>query len=260
MLTIQEEKKIQIEILKDIDLFCKNNDLKYTLLGGSLLGAVRHKGYIPWDDDIDIGMVREDYEKFIHSYLSSSFAIIRPGDIDYFYPFTKVYAKDTILIEKDSKKTGKFGVYVDVFPIDYVPNDEKKRNKYFKKINRYKNIVAIKNTRLKKERLFLKNMFLCILKICFCSVKIEKLVLKMDKYAKSVKESDYMANSIWGYGYRETTNSTVFCKYILSDFENQKFSIVEKSDEWLTNVFGDYMKLPPIEKRISNHSFDAFYK
>ena len=124
---IEELKRIQIGILKHLDAFCNENNLKYFMCGGTLLGAVRHKGFIPWDDDIDIMMKREDYDKLIELYPkndNSNFKLFSYElDKSFPYPFAKMDDFRTIF-EEEINDSYKIGVNIDIFPIDYITEDE----------------------------------------------------------------------------------------------------------------------------------------
>ena len=123
---IEELKRIQIGILKHLDAFCKENNLTYFMCGGTLLGAVRHKGFIPWDDDIDIMMKREDYDKLIALYPkndNSNFKLFSYElDKSFPYPFAKMDDCRTIF-EEEINDSYKIGVNIDIFPIDYITED-----------------------------------------------------------------------------------------------------------------------------------------
>ena len=259
-LTVNDIKKIEVDILRNIDSFCKEHNLKYFLLGGTLLGAVRHRGFIPWDDDIDIGMPREDYDTFCRIFKLPNLDLHLPGEKKYPYPFAKVTQKNSVIYELENSYQGYFGVYVDIFPLNEIPDDLKLRQKYFKKLNNYKYLISIKTTLLSKKRNFLKTILLLILKFLFVFVPVERLVLKVDKYVSSFNNCDFIGNSSWGYGIRETTKKYVFSNTTNLPFEGHSFPAPSNYDEWLTNVFGDYMKMPPEEKRVSNHNFKAYIK
>ena len=257
-LTVDDVKKIEFNVLKHIADFCDKNSISYFLLGGTLLGAVRHKGFIPWDDDIDIGMPRKDYELFCSLFNDSELTLHLPGDKHYAYPFAKVSQKQTVLNELDSKYSNVFGVYVDVFPIDDIPNDIKKQKQYFRRLGKYKNILSIKSVRLFKKRPIIKTFVLFFLKLALIFRRTEKIAISANRYASSFNNCDFAGNSSWGYGARETTKKEVFSKLVDIEFEHELFKAPENYDEWLTNVFGDYMCLPPVEKRVANHHFVAF--
>ena len=144
-MTLKEMQEVQIKILEYIDNICKKNNIEYFLIGGTLIGAVRHHNFIPWDDDIDIALTRENYEKlliilkkekhdryelFDHSVNSS-----------YFYPFAKVVDKRTELIENKFKEIDNYGVYVDIFAINGVPNDKRMQDKYYKKLKNLQRLI-----------------------------------------------------------------------------------------------------------------------
>ena len=130
-MTNSKLRKVQLtelEILEKIDEICKKNNINYFLIGGTLLGDVRHKGFIPWDDDIDIGMLREDYEKFINVCLKNGalgkdyYLHCNESDDDYFIPFIKVKKNNTTFAEKNIENINTHkGIFLDIFPYDNVP-------------------------------------------------------------------------------------------------------------------------------------------
>lgn len=128
LISFEEHKKIQLSILRDIDVFCQKNQIKYFLAFGTLLGAIRHKGFIPWDDDIDIAMPRPDYNKFILSFngMVDNLKVLAPEiDLDYYAPYANVYDTRTVLEEKGTSHLKfEIGVKIDVFPIDGVPTNK----------------------------------------------------------------------------------------------------------------------------------------
>jgi lipopolysaccharide cholinephosphotransferase len=137
---IKELREIQMGILDDVHRFCEEQGLRYSLSSGTLIGAVRHQGYIPWDDDIDIYMLRSDYERFLKSYHDQNghYRVLNPKKEDhYYYTFAKVVDQRTKMVEKETEGY-EIGVYIDVFPVDYVPDDMKERERIFqlKKLER----------------------------------------------------------------------------------------------------------------------------
>ena len=136
---IHELRSIQMGILDHVHDYCERHGLRYFLSSGTLIGAVRHKGYIPWDDDIDIYMPRQDYEQFLRNFLDGTghFRVLAPspweragGEIPYYYTFAKVVDTRTLMVETETKGF-EIGVFMDIFPVDYVTDDLKERQRVF---------------------------------------------------------------------------------------------------------------------------------
>ena len=261
---LEEMKQIEIDIMKKIDKICRENNLKYSLLDGSLIGAVRHNGFIPWDDDIDVMMPRPDFEKLKQILLNNNIENIKYMDCstqsDCYYVFGKVIDTRTILKEKDVYEVKDFGVYIDIFPIDGLPSDDKKREKLMKKVGKLRNLrrYAI-HTNLSKMNKITNILF-----------KIISIPVKIYGY-KRINKKAY--NLIKSYDYNDSEYVTLIYndisifkgKYYTKDFfekthyikfEDTEFSIIDSYDIYLKDLFGNYMQLPPEDKRMSNHSFD----
>ena len=261
-LNIEEIKLIQLEILKDIHSYCTANHLLYSLAYGSLLGAVRHKGYIPWDDDIDIMMPRDDYDRFVSSYESNRFKIAeREKDKSYYISFANVHDPNTRLIEQTDLPQSEFGVYVDVFPLDNIPDNESdlKRLMMKKRILNY--IYTLKVVKIRRRSSVWKNLVLAVSKLLLNPLSFDWIVNNMIKICKSYKgiqtkrvgliaPSDSTRREIWA--------SSIFNDYVLLPFEDGEFSCVADYDSVLRSMYGDYMQLPPEEKRVSHHMCEAY--
>ena len=121
IMTLDEVKQVELEILEYVDKICKENNIQYSLAYGTMLGAVRHKGFIPWDDDIDILLKREEYEKLLrilYSKTDEKYQVFSLKDEGYWYSYAKVTDTRTIIVEKNDRNM-KECVYIDIFPIDY---------------------------------------------------------------------------------------------------------------------------------------------
>lgn len=264
-ISLEKIKEIQLEILKYIKGICEEHNIKYFLCGGTLLGAVRHKGFIPWDDDIDILLPRNDYMRLI--------SLLKDGDkyrclssyynSDYYYSFAKVVDTDTVLIEREEYPIKDLGVFIDIFPIDGLPENKKELKTQFNRVLKYRNrlyfslMVKCLPASVKWKYGF-KYMYWFLMKIIGWKrwLKIIERLGTMYKYA----DSDKVACIVSGYGLKEIMNKSVFEKVIFLEFEGEKFPAPIGYNEYLTSLYGDYMKLPPIEKRVSHHKFEAFFK
>ncbi|WP_066804601.1 LicD family protein [Moraxella oblonga] len=267
---LDELRQLQIQILDEVSSFCESNNIKYFLMAGTLIGAVRHQGYIPWDDDIDIGMLREDYDKFIKLYSSQKNTqyYLHGYEIDKksSFPFIKCCLKNTLVTEKGLIDKEIFGVNIDIFPIDTVLSsdiqyviktiDRVKLKRHWKVIDEE---YLQQLSPYKGFRYFRKYLLLKYLKIIPMSFIFEKIysVIENQKFLDS--SNIKKGNIVWGYGECELVNPEIFENTITILFEGKMYRVPEKYDEWLTSVYGDYMQLPPIEKRVSHHHFNAFY-
>ena len=184
---ISELRSIQLNILKHIDVFCKQNSIKYFLSGGTMIGAVRHHGYIPWDDDIDIMMLRDDYERFISLYTQKDSSKYRlryyKHDQSFTFPFVKIDDSDTLVVENVINKVNDMGINVDLFPIDVVPNDKHFQRKMYSRTSFILNLLALKSVVPTKERSWYKNAILYFSRILLWAIPMRALVRKLDKNA-----------------------------------------------------------------------------
>lgn len=241
---------------------CKKNKLVYFSIGGTLLGAVRHQGFIPWDDDIDVGMPRQDYERFIQLAESinsdSKYRIeFSTGKKEFVYPYCKIYDTETTLIENTRYQT-KRGIYIDVFPIDGIGNTLKESMVHFKEIDRKVNSLCVRVCAVRKERKLYKNIAIlvsrCIPEAVWNSQRIIKKIDILSK-KKSYTESVYVANLVGNWHEKEIMKKEWFGKPVLYPFETIEIYGPENYDSYLKQVYGNYMQLPPVEKQISHHDY-----
>lgn len=257
-ITTEELKAIQLDILQKVADFCDKNGLRYFLCGGTLIGAIRHKGYIPWDDDIDIAMPRPDYDQFIRTfnqpdsyYQVSSLA----NDPLYALPYAKVYDNRTILRQLQYPGD-KFGVNIDVFPADGVKDAAQ-----IYKIMRLRKYLNTKRANYYKRTLskIIINTFGKILLFPFSARKIASWIDNETRKCAfgSVPKAGVIANP---YGPCEMVDKSVFDSDVYQEFEGRKFRVPIGFDTWLRSIYGDYMQLPPEEHRVPHHTFDAWWK
>lgn len=265
-ITPDELKSLLLDLLCEFDSFCKNNGIRYYLIGGTLLGAIRHKGFIPWDDDIDVCVFREDYEKLLSIYKSSNpnYSLISmKSDKKYYYPFAKLVNTSTVLVEEGQEKNP-LGVYLDIFPIDNCPGktlEEACRN--VDKMDFYRWMRNFKIITFDKRRKWYKNLILAVGKIItfpFSRRTISELIER--KAIENINlDCQYVGELVnTAYGYGEVYDKSHFAEGVEVYFEGKKFVAPKDYDYILTSMYKDYMKLPPIEKRISNHNSKCWYK
>lgn len=253
-----ERKKISLEILDAVSAFCEKESLAYFLAYGTLLGAVRHKGYIPWDDDIDITMPRDDYERFYSLFKANPplpyLDIISYRDKTSVYPFFKVVDKRTAVVETHVNPKYKSGVWIDIFPIDGEPNSNHifKLNRINKLISDF--AIANPNSATSTPRRLIKKLSFPIAS----QIDIYKMSKKLDEEAASIKTGNRVGVLICGAGERELVpRETMMAKTYLQ-FEDKQYAAPLYYDELLTRIYGRYMDFPPKSERVP-HCCQAYW-
>ena len=258
---LRKVQMVQLEIAKEIKRVCEENDIRYFLVAGSFLGAVRHQGFIPWDDDLDIGMLRADYEKFCRiapQKLDKRYCLQTwHTDANYSLPFGKVLKRNTLYLEnKKSRRVQENGFYVDIFPFDNAPEDP------FEQANLARRLLSIYRTKLMKSGYAPwreDNKIIWRKRIGYVYYQTKALFVGQRELAKSF---DALAVS--------TLESSLVCQQEarakpmyyprklvekLADypFEGEVFKGPKDFDAYLTINYGDYMQLPPEEERENRH-------
>lgn len=253
----------QLEKLKQFRDTCDKNNIKFFIIGGTLLGAIRHKGYIPWDDDIDIAMPRKDYEKLIvlarknPDLLGECKILNYKIDSNMRCYFTRIIAGENERKQVGFDANSELGmVVVDILPLDGTPDNPFLRKIYYFRALFYRTLTAISNLDIKeikdsrstKEKIILKTAKK--IKI-YKFINRKKCYRKLDKiYSKYVWDKSKMSGTMTGaYRTREIVPSEYFGKGRMYKFEDTEFLGPELYDKYLTHMYGDYMKLPPAEKR-----------
>lgn len=253
-------KELQVELLNSVSEFCEKNNLEYFLAYGTLIGAVRHKGFIPWDDDIDLIMKREDYEVFIRTFNEHhrDHKVYTCKNTQWYpFPYAKISHELTVLKEENDNMTGEIGVNIDLFPLDYIPEDKK----ILKKIKLQYNILMLKSIKINGERSFLKNTILRVSKVLFKGRSANGIAREIDRIASSTYDrSGNMGNIVFTEKDTDHASAEAFATSVMGEFEGSMYHIPKGYDEWLTNFYGDYMALPPVESRVTHHHFTAYEK
>lgn len=255
-------KKTILIIANEVKRICEKNKINYGLSSGSLLGAVRHKGFIPWDDDFDIDMTRENYEKFIiacRNDLGDDF-FLQTCETDEYYPYgyCKVLLKGTRAIQLSSANTKyQNGIFVDIFPWDNVSD-----NILAKHIQMFIVYVCTKILMLKSGAIIIaktgiaKRIVFYIIGV-FEKIFPRKNLIKLrdiflKKYSSATKKVACMVGKA---SYKKTEiKRDMFDQYTILPFENTSFSAILGYDHLLTRLYGDYMQIPPVDQQVT-HDF-----
>lgn len=260
-MSLRDIQKVSVDILKEIDIFCQENSINYSIGYGGLIGAVRHKGCIPWDDDLDIVMPRPDYEKFVKTYYShdGSFKVYAPELSNCYYTVSRICDMKRTYVRKSVQwNDDQNGVWVDIFPIDGIVEEKEMLWKSSTKC-----YVACRN----KKLISFKQSFHYNLKSIALLIKYGLLDRSccINNYLTSISKCEFDTASMVGnyaspYRNRDIHRKEVFEEYYRVPFEDTEVCIIKNFDEYLTSIYGDYMQLPPLDKRgIRSHSSNDFY-
>lgn len=257
-------QKIELEIALEVKRICEENNIAYSLMGGTLLGAVRHKGFIPWDDDIDLIMTRENYDKFLKitpKVIDSERFYIANYDLtpEIGEPFTKIMRKGTVMQELFTEGTGApNGVYIDLFPLDHSPDNPILRAKQRYLLYSLKKRILIKSGYNFRKTGVMKLIYTFIRLTTFSGKTrlIRRLRKAQTRYNN--KPSRNLVMSCGGYGYvKDSFPAAMLKEYTMLEFEGKTFSAFKEYDAYLRRYYDDYMKLPPKEEQVCKHKLAA---
>lgn len=251
-LEMEEIREIQLELMRYVSKTCETNGLRYYMCGGTLLGAVRHGGYIPWDDDVDLAMPMSDYLRFIEivnaqkKYLSLN---IYDYPDDYYNFFMRLMKKDTYMKYWEYPFLMSTGVSIDIFPLFGLPEKQSDRDYFYKNIRllneRYIS-TYIENESDTPELIEMRHVL---------QKQIEDMMVQYP-----FDECTWIGNVLSKYRDKEIMPRTIYQNSVQLSFGNDVFSVAQGYDDYLTRMFGDYMQLPPEKDRMNTHDYKAFIK
>ena len=268
-MTLEEVHSVSYEMMKEIHAFCVENNIQYSLAYGSLLGAIRHKGFIPWDDDIDLWMTRPNFDKFTRTFKSKKgYRHLSIYDEDSLMCFDRVYETEKTYVKGMTKGCkGKTGVWIDIMLLDAVPDDENLRNKQYqefvalnKDINIYKGWLTLWDLRKYKDIARVIVWALAKRKLSYLrsntaskvhTAQLEK-IMEYDN-TPSTNYCFFQCGVIYRHEPQELLPAKSFTDYQLAKFEDTEFMIIKDFDNVLKILFGDYMTPPPVNKRKKSH-------
>lgn len=268
LMTLQDVQNVSLEILKDVHFFCESHNIKYSLHYGTLIGAIRHKGFIPWDDDIDIVMPRPDYDRFCKEYRSSNnYTLNLPGDSGYFLTYARVCDNKKTMVKSNhpTAENSATGIWIDILPFGGLPSDELEFQNLVKEIRK----IHVKMYRLRtgkylklSETVSFKDLMFCIIKrILYSHYNIYKLVNQFTQIVNSYdfEKSDYCGQLCTAdYPEKEHNPKADFEYCIKKQFCDMEFYVMNGYDNVLRHYFGNYMELPPEDQR-HGHDNNIYY-
>ena len=257
----EEIKEVELGVMDYIHNLCQKENINYSLAYGTLLGAVRHKGYIPWDDDVDISLKRDEYDKLYQAVLRDNDPIYKvaswENDACYPYPFYRVYDARTVYENNYIENDIDLGICVDVFPFDYYADV----NKEMAKLDTYRRLSVYTLYGIHSKNAGLKNIIRYLLVLVFRLTRVKTWNKKMNLLSMQDNDNDSI-----DYLMENKRTSTKFEKTLLdkvmdSPFEDRTYKIPEASHQILSAIYGDdFMEIPPVEKRVKHDDFVAYIK
>ena len=260
-LDIDEIKEVELGVMDYIHNICKEKGINYSLAYGSLLGAVRHRGFIPWDDDLDISLKRDQYDKLYQAILEDNNSIYKvvswENDSRYPYPFYRVYDSRTVYENNYIQNDIELGICVDVFPFD----DYKDVNKEITKLDMYRRLSVYTLYGIRNKEAGIKNIVRYLMLVAFRLTRVKTWNKKLNDCSKESVNSEYIDYLMESKKYSTKIDAKALDEVVECKFEDRVYNIPKDYDHILTTIYGsDYMDIPPIEKRIQHDDFVAYIK
>lgn len=262
-LSLQEIKETEFTILKAFREFCEKNHIQFYLAHGTLLGALRYKGFIPWDDDIDVLVPRSDYNKLLSLYKDNGqYCLFAPErNQEYRFPFAKFSDITTRKVETGINNGVQLGLDIDVFPLDAWDENYDEAKKEANRISRYRTCLGLTKRERPNSTNILKRAIIRIMML-YCKLHGSRYYIKKineESYKPHQTGKNYLGCKAWCvYGAKGILKSEIFADTVEVEFEGEKFPAPIGYDAYLRSFYGDYLPEPPVEKRKTHHSFKAY--
>ena len=260
-LDIDEIKEVELGVMDYIHNICREKGINYSLAYGSLLGAVRHRGFIPWDDDLDIALKRDQYDQLYQAILDDNNSIYKvvswENDSRYPYPFYRVYDSRTVYENNYIQNDIELGICVDVFPFD----DYKDVNKEITKLDMYRRLSVYTLYGIRNKETGIKNIIRYLMLVVFRLTRVKTWNKKLNDCSRVSVNSEYIDYLMESKKYSTKLDAKALDEVVEYKFEDRVYNIPKDYDYILTTIYGsDYMEIPPLEKRIQHDDFVAYIK
>lgn len=261
--TFEESRRIQLEILVYFNEFCQKHNLHYSLAGGTLLGALRHKGFIPWDDDIDVFMERKYYEKFLRIY-DGKYQLVTNKHPKWFDGYSRL-TDETTVMEYDNGTRSFHGIWMAILPVDNFPSDEEWKS-FEMRLNKNRSLGKLKQSRWNKKQSLISNLIKITTRfVLYPILKLKSTDLNKTLASYNNKQTSRKANiSTWFMSKKpnhwpQVFDASCFDDYIRVEFEGCFVESMKYPEKYLESTYGDWRQLPPVEERVGLHNYTAYW-